>query len=205
CIVGNDARTIPLPAESVDLIFTSPPYCNALDYVRAHAFTVAWLQDFFQMSQAEYTLLGRQYIGTERAINSSDGLCELSHPEVHLVKELANVVGAIDPHKGVIMEKYFADMWQVFLEMGRVLKPGRHLVIVVCPSHIRKIEIPTHEVFHEMTKKMLIEKKYRLNQTDCIQRTINERRRLLPYMQEVFGRRMRTEYVIVFQKVANRR
>lgn len=204
-IVGNDARTIPLSADSIDLVFTSPPYCNALDYVRAHAFTVAWLQDFFQMSQVEYTLLGREYIGTERAANSSDSPYELIHSEIPLVKKLADEIDVIDHHKGAIIKKYFADMWQVFLEMGRVLKPGRHLVVVVCPSHIRKIEIPTHEVFHEMTKHMLFKKKYRLQQVACIQRTINERRRLLPYMQEAFGRRMRTEYVIVFQKVANQR
>lgn len=204
-VIGNDARNIPLPAESMDLVFTSPPYCNALDYVRAHAFTVAWLQDFFQMSQSEYTLLGREYIGTERSIIASDSLNELSLPEGLLVKKLATEVGAIDQRKGAIIQKYFADMWKVFFEMGRVLKPGRHLVVVVGPSHIRKVEIPTHEVFQEMTKYMLFEKKYRLHQVACIKRTINERRRLLPYMQEAFGRRMRTEYVIVFQKVANRR
>ena len=36
---------------------------------------------------------------------------------------------------------------------------------------------------------------------NLIERTIDDRRRLLPYMREAFGDRMRTEYVIVFKKI----
>lgn len=200
-IIGNDARAIPLPSDSVDLIFTSPPYCNALDYVRAHAFTVAWLQDVFEISQGEYTLLGRQFIGTERAMKSADSLNGVVLPDVPLVADIVRRIRAVDQRKGNIVTKYFADMWAVFQEMGRVLKPEQHLVLVVCPSHIRKVEVPTHTAFEKMTERMTLDHNYRLHQVACVERVINDRRRLLPYMRKAFGKRMRTEYVMIYKKI----
>ena len=44
-IVAGDSRRLPLRGGSVDLIVTSPPYANALDYMRAHKFSLAWLGD----------------------------------------------------------------------------------------------------------------------------------------------------------------
>lgn len=38
-----DSRSLPLEDNSVDLIVTSPPYANAIDYMRAHKFTLVWL------------------------------------------------------------------------------------------------------------------------------------------------------------------
>lgn len=39
----SDARDLPLPDDSVDLIVTSPPYAaNAIDYMRAHKFSLMW-------------------------------------------------------------------------------------------------------------------------------------------------------------------
>ncbi len=199
-VVGDEARAIPLPSSSIDLVFTSPPYCNALDYVRAHAFTVAWLQDVFDISQLGYALLGREYIGTERAMKSADALRGVVLPDIPLVLQLVHQISEVDQQKGNIVGKYFADMWTVFHEMGRVLKPDHHLVLVVCPSHIRKVEVPTHRAFERMTERITLDKGYRLTQIACVERVIDDRRRLLPYMQAAFGKRMRTEYVMIYKK-----
>ncbi|QLQ06260.1 MAG: hypothetical protein HZY76_09565 [Anaerolineae bacterium] len=41
---AGDAQALPLPDTSVDLIVTSPPYAsNAIDYMRAHKFSLVWL------------------------------------------------------------------------------------------------------------------------------------------------------------------
>ena len=44
-IMGGDARSLDMADGAADLVFTSPPYCSALDYTRAHIFAVAWLAD----------------------------------------------------------------------------------------------------------------------------------------------------------------
>lgn len=38
-----DARKLPVPSSSVDIVITSPPYLNAIDYMRAHKFSLIWM------------------------------------------------------------------------------------------------------------------------------------------------------------------
>ena len=61
-VIHGDSRAMPLPNDSVDLIVTSPPYANALDYVRAHKFSLVWLGK----SIPALSRLRRQYVGAER-------------------------------------------------------------------------------------------------------------------------------------------
>src|SRR3546814_13429090 len=39
----GDARDLALDARSVDAIVTSPPYLNAIDYMRGHRMSLVWL------------------------------------------------------------------------------------------------------------------------------------------------------------------
>ena len=42
-IIQGDARKLALDSNSMDLIVTSPPYVNALDYYRTHMYNMLWL------------------------------------------------------------------------------------------------------------------------------------------------------------------
>lgn len=42
-IINGDARELAVESESADLIITSPPYVNALDYYRVHMYNMFWL------------------------------------------------------------------------------------------------------------------------------------------------------------------
>ena len=42
-VITGDARRLELESNSVDLIVTSPPYVNALDYYRVHMYNMLWL------------------------------------------------------------------------------------------------------------------------------------------------------------------
>jgi len=42
-IIAGDARKLEVESNSVDLIVTSPPYVNALDYYRVHMYNMLWL------------------------------------------------------------------------------------------------------------------------------------------------------------------
>ena len=194
-VFADDARRLSLGDASVDLVFTSPPYCNALDYTRAHAFSVGWLADELGLSQAEYVRLGRRYIGSERAAPNAD---DIAPSNVAQVRDLVAQVTARDPRRGRILARYFDDMRQVLAEAARVLRPGGRLVLVVCPSHIRKVEVPTHEAFVAMGRDLGAPRRLACEAVE--ERILDDRRRLLPYMQEAFGRRMRTEYVVVLRK-----
>jgi len=42
-VIKGDARFLPLEDETIDLVVTSPPYVNALDYYRIHMHNMFWL------------------------------------------------------------------------------------------------------------------------------------------------------------------
>lgn len=53
-LLNGDARKLDIPDGAVDLIVTSPPYVNALDYYRVHMYNMLWLGlDFGLLKQHE--------------------------------------------------------------------------------------------------------------------------------------------------------
>lgn len=190
----GDARQLHLENESIDLVFTSPPYATALDYPRAHFLAVAWLQQALGTTLEEYKSGGQTYIGSERGSIQETTILEEQISDIRLARSTIEKIAEIDPQKAKLIQRYFNDMYLTLNEIYRVLKPNRTAVIVICPSHIRKIEVPTHRVFTEMGNNI------GLRLTNEITRTINKNRRVLPYLQKAFGDRMNTEYVLIYQK-----
>jgi hypothetical protein len=162
---------------------------------------VGWLQDVLGVTSTDYMLHARQYVGTERALHTTFDLHETPLPNIARLHEVLDQVAVTDTRKATALSKYFVDMQAALYEMGRVVQPGHHIVLVVCPSHIRKIQIPTNDLLIEIAGQLPLPNNYTLRLHEQIERTLDDRRRLLPYMTEVFGPRMRTEYVIVLQKV----
>jgi len=135
------ADDLPLPSNSIDLIVTSPPYANAIDYMRAHKFSLVW----FRYPLRTLSELRAQYIGSERCNPSyeTDGLPQRSRAIVHLLQEK-------DSSKAKVVRKYLVEMQAVISEMRRVLKPGKAAVIVIGPSLMRGMEVKTHEYLAEI-------------------------------------------------------
>jgi DNA modification methylase len=190
----GDARQLPLENETIDLVFTSPPYATALDYPRAHFLAVAWLQQALGITLEEYKSQGATYIGSERGGHQETIRSDNLISDIRLARSIIDKIEEIDRKKAKLIQRYYNDMYLTLKEIYRVLKPNRNAVIVICPSHIRKIEVPTHRVFTEICNKI------GLRLTNEITRTINKKRRVLPYLQKAFGDRMNTEYVLIYQK-----
>jgi hypothetical protein len=201
-IVGTDARELMLGNELADLVFTSPPYCSALDYTRAHMFGIAWLADVLGVGVDEYRALGREYVGTERA-PLRDAKSDQMLPEPSGNEAVDEVVTALhgDPKRAWIVHRYFADMAAVLGECARVTRPGGHVVLVVCPSNIRKVRVPTHRILADLAA-AAPPAGAGLELIAMRERIIHDRRRLMPYLEKSFGERMRTEYVLVMSKSA---
>lgn len=189
----GDARNLRQTAESVDLVFTSPPYVTALDYTRSHFLAVAWLENELGLSLEQYKTRAAAYIGTER----QPSVRRETKETVDEVKSLKSVLASLraeTPTQALLTERYFIDMYSVMREIKRILRPGKHAVLVVCPSHIRKIEVPSHEILMEIGNSV------GLNAKKCYSRVIDARKRLLPFVKPSFGNRMSTEYVLIFRK-----
>jgi DNA modification methylase len=191
----GDARRLRLEDDSIDLIFTSPPYGTALDYPRAHFLAVAWMQRAFGITVQEYKAKAPDYIGSERGSLAGDFAIDQRLTVFELAESTVLALNEKSTRHAKLFQRYFVGMYEALNEMARVLARRRNLIIVICPSHIRKIEIPTHDVFIEMGPALGLELKQKYT------RTINSRLRLLPYMPKAFGKRMSTEFILVFQKL----
>ena len=193
-IMDGDARSLPLPDCSVDLIVTSPPYANALDYMRAHKFSLAWLGDAIP----SLAKLRREYIGSESPGSQATSSVDPLPAKVEAVIER---VGEADATKSRVLRRYFADMSASISEMQRVLRPGSAAVIVVGPSTMRGILVPTHECLANLATQA------GLDVVAVAPRNLDRDRRMMPARNagrtgsgnsDTTGieRRMHTEYVI---------
>jgi len=143
-IVHGNARRLPLANDTVHLIVTSPPYANAIDYMRAHKFSLVWMGHRI----ADLSEWRARYIGAER-------LGKFSPPS--FPPETQQVIEALsrrDEKKARVLAKYFVEMRGVLSEMYRVLRPGAAAVIVVGTSTMRGLNVQTHLCLAEIATKV---------------------------------------------------
>ena len=123
-----DARYLPVEESSVDLVLTSPPYLNAIDYIRCNKFTLVW------MGHSVNALSGirSNNVGSEVTIGR-----ELRTGNVSAALDsIGRVFRLPNRHQGIV-ERYLHDMNKVIAEISRVLKPGGRSVIVIGDCHIK--------------------------------------------------------------------
>jgi hypothetical protein len=190
----GDARSLKLHEESFDLVFSSPPYATALDYPRAHFLAVPWLRSSLGVDFKDYWANAPRYIGSERGRLSAAFELDKRIRQLDLSSSILEKLSEDSASQAKLIQRYFVDMYIVLRKISYVLKVNRHAIIVVCPSHIRKIVVPTHQILAE------IGHLHGLSLKESHTRTINKRRRLLPYLKKAFGKRMDLEYVLIFQK-----
>ena len=190
-VSAGDSRRLPIRAGSVDLIVTSPPYANALDYMRAHKFSLAWLGDAIPRLSS---LRGR-YIGAERtapADSNGNGMRPAS------VQSVVERLAAEDSPRSRVLSRYFDDMTAAIVEMARVLRPGSATVIVVGPSVMRGVLVPTHRCLADIAAAV------GLDVVAVAPRNLDRDRRMMPARSRPqpstdpigIERRMHTEYII---------
>lgn len=183
-LVG-DARQMPLPDGVVDLIVTSPPYANAIDYMRAHKFSLVWLG----RSIADLSELRAAYIGSER----------VNHPLAASFPERPTVIMQCletrDHRLATILRKYFTDMAAVLEEMFRVLRNNAVAIVVVGPSIMRDINVETHQCLADIAATC------GFDVVGVAQRTLDRNKRMMPARfgkktGSMIEQRMHEEYVI---------
>lgn len=140
CLLARaDARALPLPRATADLVLTSPPYLHAIDYMRASRFSLVWLG---------YTLsvlrdIRRETIGSERAIN--DG----SLPK-HLEEELTD--SPTPARRKPMLRRYLRDLLTALQETRRCTKPGGIAVYVVGPSILSRRRYDGGDVLAQLAR-----------------------------------------------------
>ncbi len=127
CILQGDARSLPIERATVDLVLTSPPYLNAIDYLRAHRFSLVWMGHSMEALRE----LRATMVGTERGLWTADGIP--SSLEDRLESEITT------ERMRAQRRQYLSDMKKVLSESARVLRRGGLSVLAVGPRIVSAV------------------------------------------------------------------
>jgi DNA modification methylase len=186
----GSALSMSLPSSSVDLIITSPPYAsNAIDYMRAHKFSLVW----FGYPVESLTEKRKTYIGSE-------GFADL--PKLELPKSVENIVeeiGMKSKSKGISLRRYYIEMTLALQEMFRVLKSEKSAIVVVGNSILAGYDAQVEDSLVSIGRKIGFEI------PSIGIRQLDRNRRMMPVGSRIdinsqIQQRMYEEYVIGFYK-----
>lgn len=169
----------------IDCIVTSPPYLNAIDYMRGHRLSLVWLGHRI----SELRKIRARSVGAEVVDNRAD--CdELKTFFSFLHKD-------VDEKKRRILRRYFRDLCDLTEEAHRVLKPLKTATYVIGNSQIKGHEIKNSDLLINAAKQS------GFSLIDRYERDIPENRRYMPFKSSggsSLSKRMRSEHVLVFRK-----
>ena len=191
-----DARNLPLPNRSIDLVVTSPPYSTSYEYPDIHQLPA--LLFGFCTSIKDFR---RGFIGSKNGDLYSYRDKQLKNTKAC---EAVRALRLVDAGLASAIQAYFLDMKYVYRQMYRILKMGGRACIVIGDTELRGISIPSAEVAVEQ----MCEIGFLLEQ--AIDRPI-PRRILSPYRDKDSGRFTSTdnpaakkiynhEYILVLKK-----
>jgi hypothetical protein len=127
-----DARSLGFIEESsVDLTVTSPPYLNALDYLRGHRMSLVWMG----WSIGALRSLRGEAVGVERRMDNAA-------PEVRAIVAAAvpRMSELPDRWQGIVL-RFGHDVDRLARSLARVTKRRGHLVMVVANSQLKGVSI----------------------------------------------------------------
>lgn len=185
----GDARDLhDVESGSVDAVITSPPYLNAIDYLRGHRLALVW----FGYQVAELRSVRSNSIGSDR------------HPSIEQEEVIAVVtrtltgINRLPRSEKRMFERYVIDLTSMLEEIYRVLRSQGKAILVVGNSTLKGITINNARAVSLIAehKGFLVRKPTR--------RRIPASRRYLPPPsngdQSDLKKRMRTEVILRFEK-----
>jgi DNA modification methylase len=138
-VVQGDAADIQLPASSVDLVITSPPYLDSVDYMYNFMLEYFWLGPSLGVADRKtFNHLRRSPTGAKNPLERN---------LAHLPACLNNLISEKDiPASRISATRmYCASMARHFKSAARVMKKDAHYVLVIGNSKTGKGVLPIHD------------------------------------------------------------
>lgn len=180
----GDARKLDAVEDrSVDLVLTSPPYLNAIDYLRGHRLSLIWLG----YPLKDLRKIRSNSIGAER---SPDPGSEL------VADEIKNAMASVDklpPRYNGMIERYAVDLRIMLSEISRVLSEDGTATFVIGDSRLKGVFIENSAGLKKAAEVA------GLKQVARTVRELPSQHRYLPTPSEgALGKRMKTETILSF-------
>lgn len=132
----GDACAMPLESASVDLVVTSPPYLDSVDYMYNLMLEYFWLGPMLGVpTRAAFNQMRRRPVGAKNPAAGS--------PLPACLRELV-AFEHLPSDRREPASTYFGMMQRHFAEASRCLKPGGRYVLVVGNSQSRRDVVPVH-------------------------------------------------------------
>jgi DNA modification methylase len=183
----GDARNLrSVPTASVDKVITSPPYLNAIDYMRGNKFSLVWLGYTITQLRA----IRSNSIGAERKMDHRSNQNEVQQ----IYSEIAATTELKSDHASMI-RRYINDSILLMSEISRVLKKGRKATLVIGNSTLKGIYIENSAIFQNAGSLA------GLSLVDVKIREIPISQRYLPmpkHNTSALGKRMKHEVIMTF-------
>jgi hypothetical protein len=117
-----DARAMPLDDSSIDVVISSPPYLNAIDYLRGHRMSLVWMGH--RVSSLRAVRAGN--IGTEAA-----GAADPDNDKNAEILKRMGRIEKLSEREQRLLARYVSDMDKSMGELKRVLvTKGRALLVI---------------------------------------------------------------------------
>lgn len=183
----GDARNLETVAdESIDYVLTSPPYLNAIDYMRGHRMSLIWLGHKY----ADLSRTRSNSIGSERAPDNPVDEAELTAAQMAMGR-----VDELPKRYRSMIERYIGDLKGMLSEIHRVLRRGSSATFVMGDSCLKGIFLSNSNALAQVAENV------GLAQVDRWSRDLPAQHRYLPTPKNgALSKRMRTENIITFQK-----
>lgn len=148
-IIKNDALNINLENNTVDFAITSPPYINAIDYIKVQKLEYAWL-NLFKIE--ELKKLEIKQIGSEKI--TADIWKQNLETGIQRIDKIAQEIKNKSEKHSYIFSKFYMDLEKNFREVYRVLKKNKRYCIVIGNNVIKGVFIPNNFLIQEIAKKV---------------------------------------------------
>ena len=184
-VTAGDARQLTtIKSGTIDAVLTSPPYLNAIDYLRGHRMALVWLG----YSLGELRGIRSNSIGAERA---PDGPSTSKR-----YAQIRKAMGSFDllPRRyRSMIDRYIVDLYRMISETARVLRHGGTATFVIGNSCLRGTFVQNAAGVAEAAQMT------GLTPTSSSERKLPDNRRYLPVNTGgSLGKRMRTEAICSF-------
>lgn len=117
-VICGDARKLNVEDKSVDLIVTSPPYVNALDYYRAHMYNMLWLGMDFDLFR-RHEIGGHSHFITNRFRLLSEYLGDMLRSMIEMNRVLKENKLCVIVVGNSSLEYELIESHKFFAEMGK--------------------------------------------------------------------------------------
>ncbi|UYV12797.1 MAG: hypothetical protein NCW75_00565 [Phycisphaera sp.] len=185
----GDARKLQIESKSIDLVLTSPPYLNAIDYMRCSKFSLVWMG----YNVDELRMIRGDSVGAEASSQVA-----MASPWVQSLIMQLGLKSKLSSRDSGLLSRYVLDMGGALSEVSRVLRADGRAVYVVGDSTVRGTFVRNSAIVEAVAQM------HGLVLDDKKSRALPANRRYLPPPKKgadsAIEGRMRREVVLAFSK-----